>query len=137
MRISRKIKYLFTGDLEAPVVRNPFFQGKEKHLLKCQILRITASCTVVPRTMYSVNPEDKKEIDLTAEWKFPSFEFLGKIDNWVHHPQAILKNGRLTHLKPEIPEGQADVDEEKLIKEIEAKDPFEERLKPLSGDKCN
>ena len=61
--------------------------------------------------MYSVNPDDKKEIDLTAEWKFPSFEFLSSTDNWVHHPQTILKNGRMTHLKPEIPEGQADVDE--------------------------
>lgn len=28
MRVSRKIKYFFTGDLEAPVVRNPFFPGK-------------------------------------------------------------------------------------------------------------
>ena len=100
MRTSRKIKYMFTGDLEAPVVRNPFFAGKEKHLLKCQILRITACCTVVPRTMYSVNPDDKKEIDLTAEWKFPAFEFLSSTDNLVHHPQTILKNGRMTHLKP-------------------------------------
>lgn len=63
MRVSRKIKHLFTGDLEAPLFCNPFFNGKEKHLLKCQILRITAACTIVPRTMYNVNAEDKKEVD--------------------------------------------------------------------------
>jgi hypothetical protein len=61
---------------------------------------------------------------------------LESLENWVHHPQTILKNGRTEHLKPEIPEGSADVDEEKLMKDIEAKDPFEERLKPISQDKC-
>lgn len=52
----------------------------------------------------------------------------------MHFPANILQNGRLTHLPPEIPEG-ADVDEEKLKKEIEAKDPFEEPLKPVGEDK--
>lgn len=28
MRVSRKIKHLFTGDLEAPLFCNPFFPGK-------------------------------------------------------------------------------------------------------------
>jgi radial spoke head protein 4A len=40
----------------------------------------------------------------------------------------------LTLLKPTIPEG-VEVDEEKLMKELEAKDPLEERLKPISKDK--
>jgi hypothetical protein len=31
---SRRIKYIFTGNLEADVISNPFFFGKEKHLLK-------------------------------------------------------------------------------------------------------
>lgn len=39
----------------------------------------------------------------------------------------------MTILKPEIPEG-VEVDEEKLMKELEEKDPLEERLKPLSKD---
>jgi hypothetical protein len=61
--------------------------------------------------MYNVNADDKKEIDLAEEWKFPPFESLREVENWVHHPQAILNNGRMTHLKPEIPEGAVDVDE--------------------------
>lgn len=45
----------------------------------------------------------------------PGFAFLSEVSNWVHHPQNILKNGRMTILKPEIPEG-VEVDEEKLMK---------------------
>jgi radial spoke head protein 4A len=74
---SRKIKYLFTGNLDKQVFTNPHFSGKEAHLLKCQIVRINYSCTIVPRTMYNVNPEDKKEILPPAEdWKMPNFAFL-------------------------------------------------------------
>jgi radial spoke head protein 4A len=60
MVIARKIKYTFTGDLERDVFSNPFFSGKESHLLKCQIVRINYTCNLVPRTMYNVNAEDKK-----------------------------------------------------------------------------
>jgi hypothetical protein len=31
---ARKIRYVFTGNLEADVISNPYFFGKEKHLLK-------------------------------------------------------------------------------------------------------
>lgn len=55
INISRKIKYLFTGNLEQDIITNPYFHGKEKHLLKCQIVRINYSCTLVPRTMFNVN----------------------------------------------------------------------------------
>ena len=62
MNASRSLKYIFTGDLDRAVITNPHFKGKEAHLLKCQIARITYSCQIVPRTMYNVNAEDKKEI---------------------------------------------------------------------------
>jgi radial spoke head protein 4A len=57
---ARRIKYIFTGDLDRPICTNPHFKGKEAHLLKCQIVRISFSCQVVPRTMHNVNAEDKK-----------------------------------------------------------------------------
>lgn len=63
LNASRKIKYIFTGDLERQVYTNPHFKGKEAHLLKCQIVRISFSCQIVPRTMFNVNAEDKKEIE--------------------------------------------------------------------------
>lgn len=137
MNAARRIKYIFSGDLNRPVFTNPHFKGNEAHLLKCQIVRISFSCQIVPKTMYVVNAEDKKEIEAAGEeWKLPNFQFLSSLGNWVHHPQNILKNGRLTLLKPNIPEG-VEVDEEKLMKELEAKDPLEDRLKSISDDKLN
>lgn len=56
--------------------------------------------------MYTVNADDKKMVDNPSEeWKLPGFAFLSELSNWVHYPQNILKNGRMTILKPEIPEG--------------------------------
>lgn len=40
----------------------------------------------------------------------PSFNFLATAENWVHFTQNILKNGRMTLLPPEVPEG-VEVDE--------------------------
>lgn len=106
INVARRVKYAFTGDLERSVYTNPHIKGKEKHLLKCQIVRISYSSLIVPRTMFNVNAEDKKEIEAAPEdWKLPGFSFLSSLENWVHHPQNILKNGRFTLLKPTIPEG--------------------------------
>lgn len=63
--------------------------------------------------MYSINPDDAKEIVDTEEWKCPDAKTLGRIENWVHHPQAILKAGRLLHTKPE---GLEPEEEEKAMK---------------------
>jgi len=46
--------------LDKKVFTNPFFPGTEAHLLKCQLVRISFTCNLVPRTMYNVNAEDKK-----------------------------------------------------------------------------
>lgn len=35
IRTSRNLKYLFTGDLQKQIITNPYFNGKEAHLLKC------------------------------------------------------------------------------------------------------
>ena len=59
---SKRIKYNFTGNLDTAIFTNPHFNGKEAHLLKCMIVRINYCCTLVPRTMFNVNAEDKKEI---------------------------------------------------------------------------
>jgi len=52
---------------------------------------------------------------------------------WVHHSVGILQNCRTTHEQPEVPEGE-DVEPEELLRRIEAKDPYEGRLKAISGD---
>lgn len=45
---SRNFKYQLTGDLKAKVKSFNSFPGKESHLLKCQIIRITHGCNIVP-----------------------------------------------------------------------------------------
>ena len=51
---SRLMKYAFTGNLEANIRGYPGFPGKEKHLLKCQLVRITHNCEIVPNGLYSL-----------------------------------------------------------------------------------
>lgn len=46
---ARKIKVMFTGDLERPIYTNPFFFGQEKHYLRAQIARIMHTTTLFPR----------------------------------------------------------------------------------------
>lgn len=73
-----------------------------------------------------------REIDNPEEegFKYPEFSALTKLENWCHHTENILNEGRLVHLKPEtFEEGQ---EEEKVMQEIEKQDPFEPRLKPIS-----
>ena len=38
---SRKIRYIFTGNLKRPIYSNPQFNGQEQHYLICQIARIS------------------------------------------------------------------------------------------------
>jgi hypothetical protein len=52
---------------------------------------------------------------------------------WVHHTVGILKNNRTSHMDPEVPEGM-DIEPEELLRQIEAKDPYEARLKDIGLD---
>lgn len=67
----------------------------------------------------------------TEDFKQPSFEEMQSLASWQHFIQNILKEGRLVHIKPEIGENE---EEEKVMKQVEERDPFEPRLKPISSD---
>ena len=56
---------------------------------------------------------------------------MARLDSWVHFTPNILNCNRLAHLEPEAAD---DDDPEVLKKKIEAADPFEKRLKPISQD---
>lgn len=51
---------------------------------------------------------------------------------WVHQNPNILKCGRLTILEPTDVDG--DKDPAEILKQLQAADPYEPRLKPLSED---
>eukprot|EP01016_Furgasonia_blochmanni_P049296 TRINITY_DN7467_c0_g1_i7.p1 TRINITY_DN7467_c0_g1~~TRINITY_DN7467_c0_g1_i7.p1 ORF type:complete len:482 (+),score=133.08 TRINITY_DN7467_c0_g1_i7:97-1542(+) len=161
---SRLIKYIFTGDLERDVITNPNFKGKsapeepadggelkprndanrfgkEKHLLKCQIIRITHSTSLVPADLYRrpEGSEDPNEIEMVpaddeeAQKKALTFQDLAKKDNWVHIQQSILREGRLTYYEPEI---EDEDQKKKVMDRKKVVDPMEARLKPISQDKA-
>ncbi len=47
------------------------FHGKEKHLLKCVIARITHSCELAPKGLYKTNEENATVIEYEEEFKVP------------------------------------------------------------------
>ena len=53
---------------------------------------------------------------------------------WVHHTVGILLNSRTTHMEP-VPEEGVEMEPEELMKLVEAKDPFEPRLKSIDDDR--
>ena len=145
IQAARKIKVLFHGDLERDITVNPFFFGKEKHLLRAQIARIAQSTMLTTKGQYKLNEEDLsgREIDEnipedeTKENPLPTTSEAAKVGTWVHFNASILNNCKTIHEDPaeEAPEGfegEYDIEQEK--QKIEQADPFEPRLKPISGD---
>ena len=126
----------FTGDLNATIITNPFFFGKEKHYLRGQIARISFGTSVAPARVYRLVEDNPRDIEDNTPDEgpipVPSTKEMGKLENWVHYSQNILKECRIVHMERETPEG---VEEEDFKKQIEAADPFEKRLKPVSLDK--
>lgn len=60
---------------------------------------------------------------------------LADLSNWCHFNASILQEGRLIHA--EIEDEEIDEDQKELLqKQKEFNDPFSNRLKPTSQDKC-
>ena len=134
---ARSIKVSITGNLDRAIITNPFFFGKEKNFLRAQISRITQSTTLVPKSIYRPVEDNDREIeDNTPEEgpvKIPTTDAMTKAENWVHYSTSILKCNRLVHMEAELLNENEDPEEAK--KRVEAADPFEKRLKPISLDK--
>lgn len=70
--------------------------------MKCQILRIQFSTSIIPAGLQKVvedNPRELEEIP-EEERKPLTFEDLSRLDNWVHFSESILNEGRLVHFVP-------------------------------------
>jgi len=137
---ARRIKVLFSGDLERDIICNPFFFGKEKNLLRAQIARITHSTVLVPAGSYRLNEESEREIDEFVPEEdskvepLPSTTQAANSNAWVHFNPSILNNCRTMHLDPPEDNGEEGYDPEEAKKAIERADPFEPRLKSICGD---
>ena len=98
---SRLIRYSFTGDLNRNIYSNPYFNGQEKHYLRCQISRIYHGTKLVP-TINHYNIEDPenpfKAFVLNEKPKPFKHEDLINLKTWIHYPPNILKQGRVAIL---------------------------------------
>jgi hypothetical protein len=102
LRTSRLFKYMFTGDLNSKVKSFVAFPGKEMHLLKCQIVRILHSSSIVPKgyQKLSENYKDQLEgkiIEYDEEYKPLSFEEMKdpEFANWTHEYAYIYPSGKV------------------------------------------
>ncbi len=130
IQLSKKFKYLFTGNLEETVHVYPFFEGKEKHLLRAQIARIAHGTTLCPKNIYNFNA-DKGEIESVEDAALPTIEELATMESWLHFYRNMLNMGRITHYV-EPKKDQADT--EKELEELKAKDPEIDALKIITED---
>lgn len=134
LKTSRLIRKLLTGNLNAPVISNPPFPGKEKELLRAQIARITHGTYIEPKGLHKLVEDNPNEIENEEEPVYLSTVQLKDMSNWLHAHPGILKAARITHMEPEVPD-DADIDVEVLKAQQIEKDPFEERLKSISKDR--
>ncbi|OMJ95406.1 hypothetical protein SteCoe_1167 [Stentor coeruleus] len=130
---ARQIKKIFTGRLDAEINSYPIFSGKERHLLRAQIARISSACIIIPKGIYKTNEEEPTQIDVDEEASVPGFEELNSDESWAHYHPYILKAGRATHAEPEVPPGE-EVDLEELKAKQEENDKSVDRLRAISED---
>lgn len=63
IQVARQIIHQFTGDLNAKVTTLVPFSGKEKHLLKAQLVRIHSNAEIVPSGVFRPNEENGNNLD--------------------------------------------------------------------------
>lgn len=116
--VARKIKKFFTGDLETEIFSFPLFPGREKHLLRATIARITCGTYISPSGYYIREPkmmfgeEEEEEDEEFAEdrvlenddvicvnenYKPYDQRDLIHLSNWVHFRPNIITQGRIKY----------------------------------------
>jgi radial spoke head protein 4A len=133
---SRKIRYIFTGNLNKKIFTNPNFPGTEKEYLKCQIVRIYHGTKIEPSVKHYVADQEspykplEKNPNIDEEKDKMQINDYLKMNYWIHLPPSILKMGRVSHyISPE----SADPDADK--KKLELIDSYETRIKNIAEDK--
>lgn len=101
IKAARQVKRLFTGDPETQLTTNPWFPGKEKHLLRAQIARITAASVLSVEGFYKIDEDTNMQVE-DPDFQFPAAEDMMAQGKWVHAREQLLLNGRTSY--PEVDE---------------------------------
>jgi len=104
--VSRKIKRLLTGDLDAPVPSFPPFPGTERHLLRALIARIVGATLISPDGFFELSDDDPpvaKEAEAEAlNERFPKpAADIKEAEAWRHHEVELNALGRVLPM-PEV-----------------------------------
>lgn len=97
---ARAMKRILTGKLDSPVLSMPWFPGKERHLLRAQIARISATCTLATKGWYEEDEEAGAGKIRQAEdptGAFPGQEELASDAAWVHRMPCLNKIGKCSY----------------------------------------
>lgn len=138
---AQKTKRLLTGKLDAPVLSMPWFPGKERHLLRAQIARISASCTLAVTGWFQPNEENPNIIEEAPEAEFPAQDALATPDAWVHRLNCINRLGKCSYpdvdaITESLGEGGGTAEQTKALKQVSDTQAAEGDLAskaPLSG----
>ena len=124
------IKHVFTGDLNATIDSSPPFPGKERHLLRVQLARITHATEICPKGIYEID-EESGDVKMAEEPPAAETEALKSAEAWGHRHPNILLVGRCSH---QAPEGLDDDARDAEIARLAEEDKVEERFRALSED---
>lgn len=131
VQVARLLKYVFTGDLNAEVRSVPPFPGKERHLLRAQIARITHATCIIPKGLLEVDDESGAE-KYAEEFAMPTApEEVKSLEIWAHQHPAILQVGRVTHLAPA---SMSEEEKDEYLVKVGETDPPVERFRALNED---
>lgn len=130
--VATQIKTQFTGNLNAKIDSCPPFPGKERHLLRATVARITHATELCPKGMYLGEAEEETgEHKLDDEFTIGGIEDLKSLENWSHRHPNVLQVGRCSHTNPVgVPEEEI----EDFIAKRDEDDKVEERFRDLSQD---
>jgi radial spoke head protein 4A len=126
---ARKFKKYLSGNLEAPVVSFPPFDGNENNLLRALIALIGGSTCISPAGYFELDEDSDPPVVKLAEAEAINENFpkpaqdLKEPDAWVHHEIELNALGRVTAM-PEETDENGDV--------IEPDEPVE-TVPPLKG----
>jgi radial spoke head protein 4A len=126
--VSRMIKHVLVGDLNASIDSNPPFPGKERHFLRAQLARIFSATAIIPKGLFEMD-EETSEMKFSEEFAMPGTEELKSLEVWGNLHPIILKAGRTTHIEPE---GMADEEKEEFMAKLADEDKSEERFRGLN-----
>ncbi|CAF0810935.1 unnamed protein product [Adineta ricciae] len=136
--LARQIKVFFTGDLNREIKSFPAYPGTEKHYLRAQIARISATTQVSPNGRFKFSEEEEEEEEGGRQNYEDNEDFTGaplselideELNGWVHHVLHILPQGRTKWWNP-----KEDAEEEEQEEENEEEDgKAEDRIQPEQG----